>query len=56
VILLTGFPEHPKAKQVADIGFTHIYAKPFNSDVLMRVVDQLLKENEKAMMQKNPAE
>ena len=50
VILLTGFPEHPKAKQVAAIGFTNIYAKPYCSDVLMRVVDQLLKENEKAMI------
>jgi signal transduction histidine kinase/ActR/RegA family two-component response regulator len=55
VILLTGFPEHPKAKQVAAIGFTNIYAKPFNSDVLMRVIDQLLKENEKAIVQRSSA-
>jgi signal transduction histidine kinase/ActR/RegA family two-component response regulator len=53
VILLTGFPGHPKVKQVEAIGFTNIYGKPFNPDALMRTIDQLLKESEKTTAQKN---
>jgi PAS domain S-box-containing protein len=55
VLLLTGFPDHPKTKQVAAIGFTNIYAKPFNPGEFMRVIDHLLKENDNAMMPRNSA-
>ena len=30
VIITTGFPDHPKLKQVENLGFTNIHAKPFN--------------------------
>jgi PAS domain S-box-containing protein len=55
VIVLTGFPEHPKAEQVAVIGFTNICVKPFKPEELMRLIDRLLKVNDNVMMARNSA-
>jgi len=44
VIITTGFPEHPKLKQVADLGFTNIYSKPINLRDFLTDVDRMLLE------------
>lgn len=43
VIIITGFPESPKAKEVVELGFGHIYAKPFNLKDFRKAVDNVLK-------------
>jgi len=43
VIVITGFPESPEVKEVARLGFTHIYGKPFNLQDFREVVNNLLK-------------
>ena len=42
VIIITGFPEHPKLKEVAELGFTHVYYKPFDLGDIMKAVDDML--------------
>ena len=42
VIITTGFPDHPKLKQVADLGFTNIHAKPFNLSQFAHTVSNIL--------------
>jgi CheY-like chemotaxis protein len=42
VIITTGFPDHPKLKQVADLGFTNIHAKPFDLSQFAHTVSNIL--------------
>jgi signal transduction histidine kinase len=42
VIITTGFPGHPKLDELADLGFTHVLAKPFDLPVLLQMVQTLL--------------
>jgi len=42
VIIITGYPEHPKLKEVAELGFTHIYFKPFDLGDFMKAIDDML--------------
>ena len=42
VIVITGFPDHPKLKEVAEMGFTNIYAKPVKLQDLLKEVDNIL--------------
>jgi signal transduction histidine kinase len=42
VIITTGFPDHPKLKQVTDLGFTNIHAKPFNLSQFAHTVSNIL--------------
>jgi DNA-binding NtrC family response regulator len=37
VIITTGHPEHPKLDEVVNLGFTNIFAKPF--DLLQFIAD-----------------
>ena len=42
VIIITGFPDHPKLKEVAELGFTDIFCKPFDMEDIMKAVDDML--------------
>jgi len=42
VIIITGYPEHPKLKAVAELGFTNIFVKPFNLESILREVEDIL--------------
>jgi CheY-like chemotaxis protein len=42
VIITTGFPNHPKIEELAELGFTHVLAKPFDIPQLLRLVRTLL--------------
>ena len=42
VIIITGFPEHPKLKEVAELGFTDVYYKPFDLGDIIKAVDDML--------------
>jgi signal transduction histidine kinase len=42
VIITTGFPNHPKLKQVADLGFTNIHPKPFDLSQFAHTVSNIL--------------
>jgi len=42
VIITTGFPSHPKVKEIARLGFTHIYAKPIKLQDLLKAVEKCL--------------
>ncbi|MCU0561035.1 MAG: ATP-binding protein [Desulfobacterales bacterium] len=42
VIITTGYPGHPKLDELADLGFTHVLAKPFNIPELLHTVSTLL--------------
>ena len=44
VIVTTGYPQHPKLKEVTDLGFRNIFAKPFNLPEFIEFVDHLLTE------------
>jgi len=44
VIIVTGFPGDAKVKQIAAMGFSNIYPKPFNLHDFLRSVDTILKE------------
>jgi signal transduction histidine kinase len=43
VIITTGFPDHPKLKEVAKLGYTNIYSKPVKLQDLLKQVDSILK-------------
>jgi signal transduction histidine kinase len=40
VIITTGFPGHPKLKEVAELGFTNIYSKPLRLRDLLKTVGE----------------
>jgi signal transduction histidine kinase len=44
VIITTGYPGHPKLEELAELGFTHVLAKPFNIPELMHTVETLLND------------
>ena len=43
VIITTGFPNHPKIKEVAELGFSKIHFKPFDLPEFVQRVDQILR-------------
>ena len=43
VIITTGFPDHPKLKEVAKLGFANIYSKPVKLQDFLKAVDSILK-------------
>jgi CheY-like chemotaxis protein len=43
VIITTGFPDHPKLKEVANLGFANIYSKPVKLQDLLKAVDDCLR-------------
>jgi signal transduction histidine kinase len=43
VIITTGFPNHPKTNEVADLGFSNIHFKPFDLPEFIQHVDQILR-------------
>ncbi len=42
VIIITGFPKHPKLKEVAELGFTDVFCKPFDMRDFIKAVDDIL--------------
>jgi signal transduction histidine kinase/ActR/RegA family two-component response regulator len=42
VIVTTGYPTHPKLREIADLGFTNIFHKPFSLMELLKAVDEML--------------
>ncbi len=42
VIIITGHPDHPKLNQLAELGYTDIFAKPFNLKKFLKTVDTRL--------------
>jgi len=44
VIIITGFPDDPKLKQVAEMGFRNIFTKPLNLKDFMEEVDNNLRK------------
>ena len=42
VIITTGFPQHPKLKEVSHLGFHNIFGKPYNLPDFLDFVDHLL--------------
>jgi len=46
VIITTGFPDHPKLKEVAKLGFANIYSKPVKLQDFLKAVDSILKIEE----------
>lgn len=45
VMMITGFPNHSKVKEVARLGFVRIYSKPINLWNFLSVVEDILNEN-----------
>jgi len=42
VIITTGHPDHPKLDEVAELGFTHIFPKPFDLLQFIRYIKKIL--------------
>ena len=42
VMMITGFPNHSKVKEVARLGFAHIYSKPVNYHNFLDTVAEIL--------------
>ncbi len=42
VIITTGFPDHPKLKEVSKLGFDTVYIKPFSLNTFLEEIDSLL--------------
>ena len=47
VIITTGFPDHPKLKEAAEMGFTNIYIKPIKLADILKGVDTVLNRESK---------
>lgn len=45
VMIITGYPDDPRVKQVAKLGYTHIYTKPLHLKDFLKKVDIILKES-----------
>jgi len=43
VIIMTGFPDRPKLKEIVDLGFVNIIEKPFDLHDFIKRVDDMLK-------------
>ncbi len=48
VIIITGFPDHPKVKEVEELGFTNIHTKPIKLQRLLSEVDNALLQPKEA--------
>ena len=46
VMIVTGYPDDSRVKQVAKLGYTHIYTKPLHLKDFLKKVDSILKESE----------
>lgn len=44
VIVITGFPDHPKVEEVVGMGYTHVYSKPLKLREIKAAVDRILKD------------
>ena len=44
VIITTGHPEHPKLDEVVELGFTNIFAKPFDLLQFLQDIKKILAE------------
>jgi CheY-like chemotaxis protein/two-component sensor histidine kinase len=44
VMMITGFPNHSRVKEVARLGFVHIYSKPIHIWNFINVVESILKD------------
>ena len=42
VVIITGYPDHPKVKEVKKLGFNNIHGKPFNLKVFLSNIDKIL--------------
>ncbi len=45
VIITTGHPDHPKLGEVVELGFNHIFAKPFDLLKFVRDIEEILLKN-----------
>ncbi len=50
VMIITGHPNDPKLKQVAELGFNHIYTKPLGSTDFLKEVDNILLQPTRVMI------
>ena len=44
VIIITGYPQEPKLRDVVHMGFSNIYTKPFDLQSFVKEVDQVLRK------------
>ncbi|MDY6881830.1 MAG: response regulator [Thermodesulfobacteriota bacterium] len=44
VIITTGFPNHPKVKEVVSLGFADIYRKPYDLSEFLKIVGNILSQ------------
>ncbi|MCP4629124.1 MAG: response regulator [bacterium] len=44
VIITTGYPDHPKLDEVVELGFNHIFAKPFDLLKFVKDIESILAE------------
>jgi CheY-like chemotaxis protein len=44
VMITTGFPDHPKLKEIADLGFNTIHYKPFALPHFIEAVSNILEK------------
>jgi signal transduction histidine kinase len=42
VIITTGYPDHPKLDEIARLGFTHVFTKPFNLLDFVKAIGSIL--------------
>jgi PAS domain S-box-containing protein len=42
LLVITGFPDHPKLEEIVKMGYTHILEKPFEIKNLMKKVERIL--------------
>lgn len=45
VIITTGFPNHPKVKEVVGLGFADVYCKPYDLPEFLRIVGSVFSNN-----------
>jgi len=50
VMIITGHPNDSKLKQVAELGFNHIYTKPLSSADFLKEVDNILLQPTRVMI------
>ena len=43
VMIMTGFPDEEKLKEIADLGFTNMIAKPIEFQAFVKAVDDTLR-------------
>ena len=44
VIIITGYPEHPKLDEVVALGYTNIFSKPFDLLNFIQAIGKILRE------------